>query len=453
MNSVKDSFPYEASGVHGDAGAIKNNTKPFETPSLEYANSATGFAEKLPVILRGVGALAVAASAIVYMLQGLQGVDMFLRHWVYLLLMVVLTAGGVGSQQLFRDSLGARVFFLLAAMLVPVQATQLSAMLFNFVSAGFQGAVFEWAISGGLTIVFASLCCYLCLSIMARPTAGRLSIIYLLLNALLLLPFRDAWSVFLITITMAALYFYTERRIFSQDSRFNLLEGSLVRLMLVSPLIILMVRSGFRLEMYFGAGALAQFVAFTLAYTAVRHITQSMLKSAMLFAAYLLAALASLVMVSSLTFGYPSLFHVPEAFIAFCFGLPLVVIALAIAECSSDKKFYRVLAILSFAVIAISGLLYGLESQLLLLVVSLCLLVFGVYQKSRALLVVAGVVMLIDLFFVSFEALSNIANISWFSLAITGVALVALSSLAERYGCQILVHGENGFTRIKEWEF
>ena len=85
--------------------------------------------ERTAGLMRWLGALAVAASAVVYMLQGLANIDLEMRNWVYLGLMALMAVCGVASSKLMQDAKGSRLFFGLAALLVPVQFSQLGGLL------------------------------------------------------------------------------------------------------------------------------------------------------------------------------------------------------------------------------------------------------------------------------------------------------------------------------------
>jgi|GEM_PF-6039797 len=85
--------------------------------------------ERTAGLMRWLGALAVAASAVVYMLQGLANIDLEMRNWVYLGLMAIMAGCGVASSKLMQDAKSTRLFFGLAALLIPVQFSQLGGLL------------------------------------------------------------------------------------------------------------------------------------------------------------------------------------------------------------------------------------------------------------------------------------------------------------------------------------
>ena len=64
----------------------------------------TTHSERTAGLMRWLGALAVAASAVVYMLQGLANIDLEMRNWVYLGLMALMAGCGVASSKLLQDA-------------------------------------------------------------------------------------------------------------------------------------------------------------------------------------------------------------------------------------------------------------------------------------------------------------------------------------------------------------
>jgi len=77
--------------------AVNNIEAIDDEPVIETSSNRTA------ELMRWAGALAVAASAVVYMLQGLANIDLEMRNWVYLGLMAVMAGCGVAKIQRVLD--------------------------------------------------------------------------------------------------------------------------------------------------------------------------------------------------------------------------------------------------------------------------------------------------------------------------------------------------------------
>ncbi len=404
-----------------------------------------------PLILRAIGALAVVASAVVYMLQGLHGVDESLRHWVYLLIMAVLSGGGFGSQFLLKDSRGARLFFALAALLVPVQVTQLSAVLTNVIQASSATSISVLLGSGAIAVLLGSFAAFLCLSIFARPYARKLMLLYIVLNSLLFLPSRELWAIVFIAVAMISLVVYAYTRVLKKDHRLQLFEGIVIHTMLWVPVAILVSRSGFYVSEFFGACLLLLLGASAVWAACLNYIRYPLLKMLLVLSAYVMAVFANLGMIIDLSFGYPAKLDLPESLILYCLTIPPALFALIAGEVSKSRSFYRYLALAPLLALCVGVLFFLTGGELVLLSVMLLLSAVAVVIKSKGLLLGSVCIALLSVIMLVINFVENIESVSWLATACVGVVLVALSSLLERFGKVVQVQGRNRISALQSW--
>ncbi|SMF48019.1 hypothetical protein SAMN02745866_03100 [Alteromonadaceae bacterium Bs31] len=408
---------------------------------------------RFPIIFRSLGAIAVAVSAIIYLLQGLQGVDESLRHWVYLVIIAVLTSGGVVSQYFLKDSRGARLFFALAALLIPVQVTQLSAVLSTFVQESSATPLIELLASGVVSILFGAASTFLCLSIFARPYAKKLTFVFMILNCLLLLPYRDLLSLLIISASMFSLMILLYVKVLKNDHRFQLFESIVVHLMMWVPIVILFSRSGFQLSDAFGVCVLLMITASGIGAVCAFYITRGVLKTLLVFCAYLLALSSSAGMLVDLTLGHPAAINLPDTVVLYCFTLPPVLFALAAAELSDQRDFYRFLALPPLLALSVGSLFFLPEGEAALLITMLVLSALAIVVQSKALLLGSLLIAALSVIILAIDIVDSIESISWLAMACMGVLLLALSSVFERYGRTIQLHGVNRLARFQAWSF
>ena len=79
--------------------------------------------------VRSAGVAAVLLSAVSYLLHGIEHIQVDLRQWVYLVMLIGLAGLGVGLKRWLDDAKGARACFALAAGALAVQMAQGAGMV------------------------------------------------------------------------------------------------------------------------------------------------------------------------------------------------------------------------------------------------------------------------------------------------------------------------------------
>jgi len=222
--------------------------------SIENTKSQSALPTTLAKYLRILGTLALLGSGILYMFQGLDNIDMNMRNWVYLALISCLGAGGIFSFKLTQDRKGARLFFGLAAILVPVQFSQLGGIIYSYLGggSGSLNSIFQFSetsisaivVLTAISFIISAIIIYLAFYILARGQEKLLAILYLLVNVAILIPLRE-FPLGLLTLALLAIAVISiEKNIFNKSPVFKTLEGFSIRVMFTFPLLIAFIRSG-----------------------------------------------------------------------------------------------------------------------------------------------------------------------------------------------------------------
>ncbi len=236
----------------------------MNTNELNSLTSQTEEARKRPenknitahitTYLRWIGSILIILSAVNFMLQADADLVPAYRYWIGLGLTLLLCGGGLICAYLFNETKGARIFFGLGAFFLPVQVSQVSAMIYahwngndalqpqyswlQFADVSPAIIAFDFAITGFLLVTVS----YACYAILARKHFKTLLSASIIGNILLILPVRDTS---LIAFIVAGLFFflrYTERTL-HKDSSMRLPEGIAARLLMSLPLWIILGRS------------------------------------------------------------------------------------------------------------------------------------------------------------------------------------------------------------------
>ena len=422
--------------------------------------------EGLSRILRGVGAAALIAAASSFLLQHWDSGGDVWRYYALLAHTGLLGALGFVWGLRANDAKGARTFLALAAGLVPAHFCILGGLVYSQLS--WDGALTPvaryatWIAPDGpsalfavaLTLVALGAVTALAFVALARTRAAAFGALYLLGNALLLVPTRDPSVVALLAgASMAALVGF-EVRAARRDPALRTLEGSFVRGMVWAPPLILLVRSALHYDLSALYGAVASgAVAFgTTALAGERRIPDP-LRAALRGVALSAVGLSSLFA----TLAAASTSHLPESALLPLGGLLFAAIATGLSLGAGRQAWgmaYRRAAawVLLAAMAADLWMFPGVVAAVACLLTSIAALSYGFLGRRRAIFLAGAAGAALSLATHLRAAIDLYAFSHWGSLALVGVAVILAATWVERRGAAFAEGFHAWRERLAAWE-
>ncbi|MDJ0709677.1 MAG: hypothetical protein QNJ14_04765 [Woeseiaceae bacterium] len=433
----------------------QHQKSPSEGKVESILRSVRNFAT-LSEALRILGATVLLASMSVFLLQGWNEGNDISRYLLLLGQTGLLAAAGFAMSHGLKEAKGARMFFGLALISIPANFTILGALLYSVFQ--WDGMLTSypsyatWTIENlaGTSATFAGAMLVLlpvtffCFAVMARHSAKALSLHFLLLNALLLLPIRSSFAAGSIALLGVFYALNVVSKLPRQNKALKTGEGKFALTALFIPLGIILFRS-----MYF-------------------YQVDSLMVAMVAMAFYLAARQASLfpgrndrialtLDVLSVPLATVVALSVADAFgpnIGAAFQGPLAAV---VYSAMAFDLMYRTAShrIAQFAGITVSlalGLSFmlsvaawpGADTAFLALLIGTVLLLAGAALKDRTAMFTGVVTMLTGVMF-GFDAIVRlIANSGWVELAVFGGAAIALASVLDRHGVSVQI-------RLRKW--
>ena len=406
--------------------------------------------------LRWAGSLLVILSAVGFMFQSHADLLPAYRYWVGLAIVLSLCAGGLLCNYGLRERTGARLFFALGAGFLPVQISQVSAMLYGYVK-GVQAPKPEYtwlqfgdvhpvliAIDLGITALLLIAVSYTSFSMLAKRQVKTLMLAALLGNLCLLLPIRDGLGLTFIIALLFAGINIIERK-FQQDSTMKLAEGVTARALVSLPLLIIIGRSLLYPISFWLALVVTAIIA-TIGIVDVKRYTPSAL---MIYVGQCVGTLAAL-SIWPMTVGH--FVGLSNNFYSLMIPVALLLFVLS-TQVAYHAKAYR-----SFASILATGLAYAalLNDQafapLLALSIGIALVSMGGLKYREKIPFFFGQLSFLGgiLFYCGY-VVDAYSNAPWlFSIGL-GLAVLMLASVLEKKH-QLIVHAfGNYMNELKDW--
>ena len=234
--------------------AYKFDTQAKTWQASEPEAPAPSATQQIIRYLRWAGTAMIVISAMGFMLQGHADLLPAYRYWLGLAFTLLLCLGGMICAYGLKETTGARIFFALGVAFLPVQVSQVSAMLYNYSQGDLALQLpYSWlqfsqvqpsliAVDLAITIVLLVLVGYTGFAMLARRQVKPLMATMLLGNGLLLLPVRDGFWLPLLIASLFVVLRASEQRL-RQDSAMRLFEGFTARVLVGLPLLIVLGRS------------------------------------------------------------------------------------------------------------------------------------------------------------------------------------------------------------------
>ncbi|MCO6430277.1 MAG: hypothetical protein J5J00_05400 [Deltaproteobacteria bacterium] len=398
----------------------------------------------LPQLLRSGGACLLILAAAIAMLQSWEGMSHQLKYFSFLALTVLLAACGVISGLRLKESKGARTFLAIAAAIVPFHFCQLGGFIYSQFVDPQSLSLPEYALwvaespeAAAITAAAGIICLapivILAFAALIPGLAGPAAALYLLLNALLLIPLRDPLLVSPIIAVMGIGALVGDIKLFRSSSSARTNEGLLVRLMLASPFLLIVTRS---LMLYNPTEWLIATVLACLAalifIAAPRYLPRnaSQVQASSVIPAALSWNLAANEIVR--------LFHpyLSDSEIIL-HGLPFAMLLLVMSRaCVGTGRAYRSAS----AIIALVSIMLqlsfhpGFWTAFTAMVTGITVLIYCYLSRNAFLAWCAGITALSGLMYDVYYAF-RLADFSpWIGMSLVGIALILVSSFIERRG-------------------
>jgi len=416
---------------------------------------------RFATFLRWFGAGAVGISGLLYLLHGIEDIDGALRNWVYLGLMVILVGGGLVSRLTLKDAKGARLFFALAAAVVPVQFAQLGGMIHELVAVE---SVSHWsnfaavtatttALVGAATALLLVPVAYSGFSVLARGEARRLTLAFSALNGLMLIPVRDSPAGMAVLVVFVAAALILDQRYFAAKESppvFRTVEGGAVRAIFLLPLAIAATRFGLHVEALWGYCALGALFGTTLVFGGTR-IRSRWLVEIVSFTGTSAIALSWWVFAQDVIWAADgTIAHPYMATFA-----PIALFLIIGADRSPMyARYYRATASALLIALSVQVLLadHAVITGVSMVLAGVALATWSLFRKHREPLIGGAVIAVAGFCASIFAAVEHMTVNSWVLFAGLGVALVLVSSVVERYGKRALHSTLDAWADLRDWE-
>ena len=437
---------------------------------METSLHETHHGSTLATALRGVGALVLMGSAGTFLAQNiaqLQGIE---RYGLFLGLTAFIAAAGVLCALKIKESKGARTLFGVSTTFLPVHFVFLGALFVAYLygtSSSIPG-IFTVARPSSVSLVgtfivalpILAFVAFAGLSSLARVSAKTLTFEYLILNALLLLPTRGIDSVALLFVGGSVFAMFAEAAFYAPSALMNTREAKCARVIVVSPLLLLLGRNialyplGVMLpiSIFFVAGVIGFFVLPRGGYG----IASSASAQLMGFVSLCL---------SWLTFAQAGVEHrhaqIAELFSIFpagneiaLFGLPLAALALGLSGFTrQNAPSYRRFGAWTAVTVEICQLLAtgGYVNALLCLAISAAILCGSFVSEERGLFFSGVVGVTVGFLYHIYYAVLLVQLSAWVSLALFGVTAIVVSSVLERRYSDGVKMLQSFRVRLSQW--
>ncbi|MGH8550866.1 MAG: hypothetical protein ACRERU_20155 [Methylococcales bacterium] len=410
----------------------------------EYRENSTEQSSRsgpeVATFLGWAGSMTLAISAISFMLQGLEDFDPGYRNWVISGFVVVLCICGLICGYLMKETLGARLFFGLATAILTVQFTQIGTMIHQYlgpVSDDLHSALSWWRVdriplSMFALIVVASLILTTLVvpagfSMLARTEARKLSLGFLIGNALLLVPSRDNFVMAMACITLFAGLRVLTRRSLTEAPVLRTAEGFAALAIMWIPLAIIGSRGFFYPDNWVMLSAILGIVAMTLFIDVRLFVKSPFIRFLVQILGASSALVAWLIVAQETLYRYPFLYGVETLWIL----LPLALLLHLLSYSAEDQASkYRAGAGLLAGFTTLGFLLDhpGYAASFLCISTGIALTCSGINKKEKIPFLSGMVSFVAGILFNLNFALDFYQAFPWASSTVLGLLVLLLAS-------------------------
>lgn len=401
-------------------------------------------------LLRFLGAAGIIASMSLFLLQGWSDGNDIRRYLMLLAQTGLLAGGGFAMSYGLKEAKGARIFFGLALVSVTANFTILGALIYSVFQ--FDNALTTYpgyatwqiadiasigATTAGALLVLVPIALF-CFMVMARQSAKPLTLAFVPLNALLLIPARESVIAGALALAGTAFALWTVRRLTRTDSALQTGEGRFALLSLFVPLGIVLFRSMYFYDVDSLMVAMLSGAIFIALRQAAMFPSRHKVLASLLDVAALPVALVTAIALAA------SFEYLDIEVLAPLTGLVYAAMAGDVLRRTGSRVVSGFTAFTaSFAIAAGFALAIAVEPSIWMalstLAAGVMLGLAGSWLNSRSAMIAGMLTMLAAVTF-GFDAFVDLVTASnWITLAIIGAAAIALGSLLERHGVAIKV--------------
>ncbi len=401
---------------------------------------------RLPQLLRMAGATALLVAMYSFLVQGWQDSNDLLRYAMLFGHSLLLCGLGLASGHWLQEAKGARLLITLALASVPANFAILGA----FVYSGFGPQVSMshphyalWQLDSraatvttvGLAVAALTPVILLGFRTLARVLSTRLTVMFLISNALLLIPLREPAIIAGLALPLALLMLLTNEKRQQHRLAARTPDGLIARALLYLPVVVLVGRSLW----FYDTDAFLFTCSLLILFLAARQLSlllpgHSLVRGLLEVCSSLLTPMIGIGIVILL-----------DRVIADSLMLPTgaLISATLLYEVSRRAEMapalYRVLAMLAlaFGLIANIILFGGLGTSLLCLAAGMTLTLIGRQYRQLALFSTGLVLAAVSLIYQLYQMLQVFDLSGWVSLAALGMLAILIGSVLESGGGRI----------------
>lgn len=411
---------------------------------------------KITTYLRWIGSILIILSAVSFMLQGTDEILPAYRYWIGLGLTLLLCGGGLVCAYVFNETKGARIFFGLGTAFLPVQVTQVSAMIYGYWYG--QQALqpeYNWlqfmdvspaviALDFAITGLLLFLVSYASYSILARKHLKTLLWASAVGNIMLMLPIRDASLTPLIIAGLFIFVRQTEQYLIN-DRSMRLKEGLAARALVSLPLWIITARSLLHPATWLLALVVSSIIVVYTIYDIKRYTKSS---SIIYFSQWIgtLAAISGwFIILSEYTEISTSQYSI---------FLPIALILFALStQVDYHARLYRMISSVLTLFLTYAAMVdQQTMAPVLTIAAGILLTLAGIRNREKTPLIIGNICVAGGFLFYWEYAVNLYANAPWISSIGLGLAVILLASYIENKENKIMAKSKDYLNEIKSWD-
>ncbi|MDQ8182081.1 hypothetical protein [Pelagicoccus sp. SDUM812005] len=420
---------------------------------------------RLPQLLRWIGGISLAGSAITFLLGGWMEAEPLIRYYSFFALTSALSLAGVFCGLKLKEDKGARTFLSLGTAFIPVLFCQLGAIVYaqlkgttSQFSEYFE--IFQFspigipllALTVTIALILLSAYAFFGFSAMARPVAKKLTALYIAANACLLIPLREDVAIASIGFVLLAALAVIDRKDLSKISALRTWDGRAMRSLLFVPFALLLLRS---VLLYQTSNLLVGLFSASIATLFFFGLPQASdsIGWKRIFQHLSLPPLA----IACISIGLPLIkrisFFGTDPFVPLLV-LPSALLVLFLSHRSAASgrsfRFIAIAAALTATTLTMAdsdGFVTALTA--LLVAIGCTIYSYAIREKIILFMGLCGTALSLA-FHVSFAAELYRSNL-WLSLAATGVAVILAASYVERNWQTLLAQGKGFRHKLDDW--